>query len=145
MAGRKRKAEIDADVVDQLTAIATRGTNKVDIQKAVELRLKGLTLEEIARQFGCSKQSVHKALKPYQDINPEALHAFKVGRADLLAGFQLRLIQSVTDEDLKKMSPRDKFLAFGILFDKERLERGQSTVNTALFSVIVGEACKASG
>ena len=37
----------------------------------------------------------------------------------------------VLPEDIKKASPRDKAIIFGTLYDKERLERGQSTVNLA--------------
>lgn len=40
-------------------------------------------------------------------------------------------LQALTAEDIKKASPRDKAIIFGTLYDKERLERGQSTVNLA--------------
>ena len=38
---------------------------------------------------------------------------------------------ALSDDDIKKASARDKAIVFGTLYDKERLERGQSTVNLA--------------
>jgi len=45
---------------------------------------------------------------------------------------------SLTEADIKKMSARDRVLAFGILYDKERLERGQSTENIAYADLTKG-------
>ena len=39
-----------------------------------------------------------------------------------------------TIEDVKKASLRDKAIAFGVFFDKARLERGEATVITAQMS-----------
>ena len=42
--------------------------------------------------------------------------------------------------DIEKASLRDKVIAAGVLFDKERLERGQSTSNQSMFFHVVAEA-----
>ena len=41
------------------------------------------------------------------------------------------VLASFVASDLEKASLRDKVISAGVLFDKERLERGQSTVNLA--------------
>jgi hypothetical protein len=56
---------------------------------------------------------------------------FKTARADVLAVHQMRLLEGLTDDSLKEVSPYQKVGMFGILYDKERLERGQSTANVA--------------
>ena len=48
-----------------------------------------------------------------------------------MAGLQEKVLASITASDLEKASLRDKVISVGVLFDKERLERGQSTVNLA--------------
>ena len=45
---------------------------KIDVQKAIELRLKGVSYQDIANHFNCSKTAVILRLKPYvpaADIN----------------------------------------------------------------------------
>ena len=116
---------------------------KIDLTKAIQLRAKGLTYQEIADYFGASKQATHEALRPY--ITEQGnLQAYKVNRADILASKGMELLRSMTDDDIKKMAPRDRLMGFGILYDKERLERGQSTGNVglAVFLGVISAACR---
>jgi hypothetical protein len=45
---------------------------------------------------------------------------------------QRRLLNNISQADIKKSGLRDKVVAVGILYDKERLERGQSTENVSI-------------
>jgi len=90
---------------------------------------------EIAEIVGIDKSNVNRALKKY-GLRRADIDGYKNNRADILAGLQTRVLQSVTDVDIEKAPFRDKIVALGILFDKERLERGQSTGNLALTSLI---------
>ena len=56
-----------------------------------------------------------------------ALEEYQNHKADVLAIKQIEVLQGMTSEDIKKAGLRDKVVAFGILHDHERLERGQST------------------
>ena len=47
----------------------------IDLNKAIELRSKGLTYQDIAEYFGVSKQAVQHKLQPFM-IDPD-LQAFK--------------------------------------------------------------------
>ena len=77
---------------------------------------------------GVSKQAIHQRLQPYKDAI-DNLPTFKEYRADLFAVQQSRLLNSLTDKDIKKMAPASRITSAAIMYDKERLERGKSTEN----------------
>lgn len=107
------------------------------------LELKRLNPNLTTRQLGKLTDTDHSAIvKCFQryGIKREHLEAYKTNRADILAGLQETVLASLTEEDIKKAGLRDKTILFGTLYDKERLERGQSTNNQAVFFRIVAEA-----
>ena len=105
-------------------------------ERIVKLKTTNPTLSErqIAELAGCSKSSVHLALERY-GINPNAIEGYKTNRADIFAGLQDRILNKLTDMALKKTPAIQLVTAASILYDKERLERGESTSNV---SVLVG-------
>jgi len=115
---------------------------KIDLEKAIELRLKGVALEDIGVRFGVSRQAVHKALKPYLDGDDIDLETWKQRRADILAHKQAVTLSKLNPADIEKASPRDKAVIFGVLYDKERLERNQSTSNVSVLFEIAEDAEK---
>lgn len=117
----------------------TRKDAKIDLIKAIELRSKGLTLQDIANHFNCSKPSVHAMFKkhiPYIHVVDE----IRKTRANILTAKGIELLLSLTPSEIKKIPPGSRATAFGILYDKERLELDKSTenidvLNTSLRSV----------
>lgn len=93
-----------------------------------------LSCAEIGKMVDCSHVNVVKTLQRY-GINKEATEKYKSGRADIFAGLQERILNSITDEAIKKTPAIQLVTAASILYDKERLERGESTNN---ISVLVG-------
>ena len=89
-----------------------------------------LTTREIGALNGVSHVAVVNLFKRH-GIEKARIDEYKTNRADFLAGLQEKVLQSITVSDLEKASLRDKVISAGVLFDKERLERGQSTVNLA--------------
>ena len=110
----------------------------VPIEKLLKWRKQGLSYDEIGSMIGRSKQAVHQRLAPYRDAI-ENLPAFKEHRADLFAVQQSRLLNSLTDADIKRMAPASRVVSAGILYDKERLEEGKSTSNQAITCRWIGE------
>lgn len=100
----------------------------IPIEKLVALRLKGMAYTDIAKLIGRSKQAVWQRLQPIEE-SLEALPDFKSCRADLLALHQQRLLSSLTGDDIKKASAYQRVGMFSLLYDKERLERGETTQN----------------
>jgi len=116
---------------------------KIDLEKAIELRLKGVTYEDIAKVFGCTKTAVIQRLKPYVATTDIDTELFIKNRAAILANRQVSVLAEMTSEKLEKSSAKDLAVTFGVLYDKERLERGQSTSNQSVFFHIVEEASQA--
>jgi len=113
--------------------LAPLNGQQFDRAKALELRMKhNMSYGQIGTQLGVSGESVRKALKKVGADHAPLRQAFQENKAEVLELLQLRIVKSIDDEQIKKMAPRDKFVAIGILHDKIRLERNQSTSNHAL-------------
>ena len=101
---------------------------KVDYSQALDLKLNhGLNYPQIAKIQGVSTQAIHKKLQHF--LPTQDTEEYKDKRADILAHTQLKLITQIDSKRLKKAQLRDLVVSAGILYDKERLERGQSTTN----------------
>ena len=104
----------------------TTAPKGISLEKMLSLRAKGLSLEDIAGACGCSIANVSIRLKDHmEDI--EALEDFKSSKGDTLALYQRKLLNSLNNADIQKASPYQRVGMFGILYDKERLERNQMT------------------
>jgi len=110
----------------------------IPISKILDLRVKNpnMSIRQMGKVLGCSHANIIKRLEPYRE-EIEALPSFKKNRGDMLAMVQNKLLNSVTIEDIKGASLLQKLSAFGILYDKERLETGQSTNNTSVLATVV--------
>lgn len=90
-----------------------------------------LTHDQIATLEDVSRSTVTKILLGY-GIDKQEVEDFKQHRADIFGGLQKRILKSITDDDIKKAPVGSRILAVAQLYDKERLERGQSTENVSL-------------
>jgi hypothetical protein len=88
----------------------------------------GLTTREVAAICETDHSYVVQVMQRY-GITNNNVHDYKANRADILAGMQHRLLASITDGDIQKSPLGSRVLAAAQLYDKERLERGQSTDN----------------
>jgi len=114
-------------MTDTQTSVTTKPKG-ISLEKILHLRSKGLSLKDIAGACGCSEANVSLRLKDHnEDI--EALDDFKAIKGDTLAIYQRKLLNSLSNADIQKASPYQRVGMFGILYDKERLERGQTTEN----------------
>lgn len=134
-----------------------RTARKLDRKKVVDLYKKGLSTEEIAKHQGVAPSTVWRFL---QQTKPEqqALESFKANRADVLARLQAkslsaqeRILDTLDDGVVAALTPSQKSgllmslnAQSGTVFDKERLERGQSTSNVSLVGKMMGEAFASS-
>jgi len=107
----------------------------IPLSLLIDLRKRGLSYRQIGKVAGCSHVNVLDRLKDYiQDI--DQVDSFNRNRGDVLAIIQHKIVKSLTSDDIKNSSMRDRVVSMGILHDKERLERGLSTANIAVDSVI---------
>jgi hypothetical protein len=124
---------------------AVHTVSRVDVAKALKLRLQGLTFTAIGKVLGVTKQSVSRALTNFEPflngVEPGQLTAYAEERGNFLSAIEVRLMRSLTDEGaIKKASLRDRTVSMGIVFDKRRLEAGQSTNNVSVLSKLILQA-----
>lgn len=126
---------------------------KLNRTKVLDLHARGFSAPEIAQQQGVNHSTVWRFL---ERMKPElgAVEAFKKGRADVFARIQAksldtqeRIIDTLDDELLRALTPSQKsglIIALnaqaGTLFDKERLERGQSSHNVSIITAMLDAA-----
>ena len=98
----------------------------VNILEALDLRMnKGLSYAKIGAIQGVTDVAIFNKIKP---LLPEPDNAiFKDQRADIFSNLQKNILLSINADDLKKAPLQSKVVAAGILYDKERLERGLAT------------------
>ena len=82
-----------------------------------------LTTREIAAICDTGHSHVIATFQRYH-VDQVHIGEFKSHRADIFAGLQHRLLQSVTDTDIKKAPMGSRVLAAAQLYDKEQIERG---------------------
>jgi len=101
------------------------------LARLIELRNKGLTYKEIGAIIGVSEQAIYQRLSIFR-TSVDNLDSVKANRADTYAVVGDAVLNSVTAGDIKSASLLQRVTAVGILFDKERLERGQSSINISV-------------
>lgn len=116
--------------------------SKLDVAKALKLRVQGNTCEEIGKIFGVTRQAVAQALTKFEPfvagLESGTLTAYSEERANLFNAAELGLTASLLDpEAIQKASLRDRAVSFGIIYDKGRLERGQSTSNLSVLGKLI--------
>lgn len=103
-----------------------RRPKKIDHGKTIALAKRGMSRSEIAKIQGCDKSNITRVLQRYGVIQRH-MDNYTSHRASILAGLQDRILQSITHSDVQKTPASQRVVMAGILYDKERLERGQST------------------
>ena len=115
---------------ETLPGIPDKTPKGIPIESIIEYRSKGLSTREIAALTNCTHSNIVQRLQRIaEDI--DTLPHYKSHRADILAINGRRILNSITDEDIKKAPAGQRVMMYGILYDKERLERGESTHNIA--------------
>jgi hypothetical protein len=110
-----------------MVAQTTKPVRKSPVDDATILALteSGKTTRQIESITGAiDHATVARRLK---HLTPrKTTEIFKGYRADIFAELQRKIIDTCDHKSIKKMHPRDRFLAMGLLYDKERIERGLS-------------------
>jgi len=120
-----------------------KGNELLTEAKVKELYRKGYrSPTSMAEAVGCTVGNAGNQISRYI-TDFEGVNDYRENRSSILADKQRILIKSITDAEVKEMNVRDRVVAFGILYDKERLENGQSTQNVASLHSIADRAIKA--
>ncbi len=103
---------------------------RVDTETLITLKKTGKSYREIAEIVGGNKDVIHRQIRHL--LPTETTEEFKKNRADILAQLQCKILSSIDDADIKKAPFGSRILAMAQIYDKERLERGQSTDNVGV-------------
>ena len=130
-----------------------RKPRKLDRAKVAELAEQGLKTIDIAKHQGVAPSTVFRFL---QQNEPDrlALEVFKKDRGDVFArlsmkslGLQDKILDTFDERIIAALKPHEKGsllhalnIQAGTLYDKERLERGQSTQNLSILSKLIIDA-----
>ena len=115
---------------------------KVDIRKALHLRMRGASYQDIAKVVGCTKANVINHLKPFEsflklNISPELLDEYRKRKADYLDTVELNLLGDLADPEKRKAaSLNNTAFAFTQVHTAGRLTRGESTANVSLQALL---------
>lgn len=118
---------------------------KIDVAKALKLRLQGNTFDEIGLIFDCNGSAVHQALKKFEcflkDIGPGELSAYSEHRSEIFNRVEQTLTASLLDTDkIQKASLNNVAYAFKQIHEARRLESGQSTNNISVLGKLLVQA-----
>lgn len=119
---------------------------KIDATKCIELYQKGVSVKDISKWFDCSKSAVSQTIKRYIPGLVDT-KAYNKNREIFYTALESNLLDLTPEEMKKKMTPYQRIGAAGLIYDKRRLETGQSTENIALMvngSPALTEAVKAA-
>jgi predicted transcriptional regulator len=87
-----------------------------------------LSHSAIAKRVGCTDSNVSAVLQRFLgDRSVEDLREFQENQADVLDTIKARLLESITQSKIDKSSALQVATAYGILYDKAALLRGQAT------------------
>ena len=105
-----------------------KSRKNIPIETIIEYRNRELSYAEIAKLTGCSRQNIQQRLEAVE-YDKEDLEHFKKHRGDVFAFLQSKILNSIDIDEIKELNPYQRIIGASILFDKERLHRGESTEN----------------
>jgi len=118
--------------------------------QVAEMSQTNLSQAQIGELVGVHQSTVSRYIQSFDEKN-QLLKKFKTHRADFYSDFQrqsleiqIRVLEKLREQDFSALSPeaktrmlRDLEVSKGISFDKERLERGESTANVSTWTHLI--------
>lgn len=109
--------------------------------------VQGHTYPDMEEITGLSQHEIKKRLHPFKVImeDPDRIKAFKLNEPHILDAIRMLALDGMYSllsdpKSVKGMKPHQLALAYGIMFDKARLERGESTQNVMSLSDMIRAA-----
>lgn len=140
--GRPTRREVDLSYVQeavkqaQVKHVSNSRQKHIPIEDIINLRAQGYTYDEIGAKLGCSNANVCKRLEPW-DEELRSLPFYQHNRSSIFDILEAKIAFSFNNDDFKKASFRDKFIALGILRDKSK---DLQQVNVNIFNQIIQAA-----
>ncbi len=117
-----------------MTRKAPNPLDLFEIEQIKVLKASGLSYYAVAKKVGREPKTVKRCC-----MDPRNAEEIKVIQRELAGYFEdlsMRLVTSITDEDIEKLNAYQRVIAAGISVDKLRLLRNESTENISM--VVIG-------
>lgn len=98
-------------------------------EKATTLLASGLTANAVGLQLKRDPKTIRALL--HQPGVSEKVEDKRQELSEMYEALSRRMIESISDQDISKISAYQRVISSGVCTDKMRLLRGQSTVNLA--------------
>jgi hypothetical protein len=95
------------------------------------LKAKNYSDKQIGEMVGLARETVTRKIASYKEMKSKA-NDFAARRVDALVNVQRLCIDSITLDEIKSLKVPQRIWVMGVLYDKERLEKGKSTANIAI-------------
>ena len=103
-----------------------------DMEMIAALNLQNGNISRAAQELGVTRAAIIKRKKSLPDgVLAPTVGEFRANRADVFARLQQILLQYITPKKLKGASLAQIGTLFGIMYDKERLEKNLATEHIA--------------
>ena len=143
---RKPKTKLPPSISRQ----ASGPKPKIDLVKVLKLRAQGVTYKDIGTLLKCTAHQASIAIGKLGELvgnENGRLTAYRNHEADILDSIRCKLIEAIGEkinnpEDAKKIDLQRLVWSFGVLMDKGRLLRGESTTNIYQLTAIIEAAHK---
>ena len=110
-----------------------QSVDKINLIEALQLRfVNGLTYQQIADKYGCTKQAVEQRISGFKEKfgDSEEIKNYTSNRDTLLTLTEKELLTRILDPSkLAKATTNNLAYAFQQIFNARRLEEGKSTAN----------------
>jgi len=106
----------------------------MELQQVKALRASGLTFHAISKRLDRDPKTIKKAC-----LDPEMateIEQVKVVLADRFEDLAVRMVASISDEDITRINAYQRTVAGAIAADKMRLLSGQSTANLGIHMIV---------
>ena len=123
---------------DILTPSPGRKSRKIDISKAIQMRVRGNSLTDIADKFNVYPSAVSQALSRVKQLmlNPNEIKSYRDNELGILDSVKCNIIAAASEADtIKKASLLQLTTSFCQLTDKSLLLQGKSTSNINIRSI----------
>ncbi|MHC4269348.1 MAG: helix-turn-helix domain-containing protein [Planctomycetota bacterium] len=104
-----------------------------EIEKIKVLKASGLSFYAVAKRVGREPKTVKRCCQDPR--NAEEIKSIQQELASYFEDLSMRLITSVTDGDIEKLSGYQRVISAGICVDKLRLLRNESTENISMQTI----------
>jgi transcriptional regulator of heat shock response len=104
------------------------------LDKIAKMANSDLSQREMGEITGLDRSTISRILSRYNQSN-EDIKDYTDHRITLIRGVQDKLLNAITDDDIKKMQPTQKFMGYGILVDKEQALLGNNASNKPVIQI----------